>query len=183
MTGLTAAILANPVNLQLYLDGNGKAPAISMDENDAVGGPGYQQTGGGSFAASSFSGTYVMNARGEQIPVGTPNYNESEFDAVGPVKADGVGTLTGFVDLNWFSGSPYQGIPAYTVPTPDLPVSGSFTAAASGVFTGTITGLDVTTNTNQDAFTYYLIDATRVVSIETDPNQLTLGYFELQPPQ
>ena len=43
-----------------------------------------------------------------------------------------------------------------------------------------MTGLDATTSTNQDAFTYYVIDTTKVVAIETDPNQLTLGYFELQ---
>jgi hypothetical protein len=59
-------------------------------------------------------------------------------------------------------------------------VSGTFTAAASGIFTGTLTGLDVTTVTNGDAFAYYLVDPTRVIGIETDPNQLTLGFFLLQ---
>ncbi|MGB8014048.1 MAG: hypothetical protein WCF68_20705 [Terriglobales bacterium] len=170
-------------DLQFYLDGNGNAPAISMDYAYAVAGPGYQQTGGGSFTAASFSGTYVMNARGLEIPAGTFFYDQSEFDSVGPIQADGIGTFSGFVDLNWFNGSPYQGTPAFTVPTPDLTVSGAFTAAPSGIFTGTITGLDVTTSTNQDAFTYYVIDTTRVLSIETDPNQLTLDYFELQPPE
>lgn len=178
-TGVTDGTVT--LDLQLYLDGNGKAFVLSMDENDVGAGPGYQQTGGGSFTVASFNGNYVMNAWGSQIPAGTPSYNESEFDSVGPVQADGKGTLTGFVDLNWFNGIVYGFSPAFTVPTPDLPVSGAFSAASSGVFTGTVTGLDVPASANQDAFTYYLIDTTRAVAIETDPNQLTLGYFELQP--
>jgi hypothetical protein len=179
MTGVTDGNVT--LDLQLYLDGNGNALVITMDESDFGSGLAYQQTGGGSFTAGSFSGTYAMNARGWQIPEGTLSYNQSEFDAVGPIAADGVGTLTGFVDLNWFGGITFGWSPAYTVPTPDLPVTGAFSAASSGVFTGTITGLDVATSTNQDAFTYYLIDTTRVLAIETDPNQMTLGYFEQQP--
>ena len=181
ITGVTADILTAPLDLQFYLDGNGNVLAQTMDTNDVGSGFGYQQTGGGAFNAASFSGTYVMNATGEQIPSGTPSFNQSEFDSVGPVKADGVETLTGFVDLNWFSGSEFTGITVATVPTPNLTVSGAFTAAANGVFTGTVTGLDVATSANTDAFTYFVIDTTKVLAIETDPYQLTLGYFELQP--
>jgi hypothetical protein len=125
-----------------------------------------------------------MSAKGVDNPPGTFFYNQNEFDAVGPVTADGVGTLAGFFDLNWLSGDPDQGVLiTAAVPTPDLTVSGAFIATANGTFTGTITGLQVPMSTNQDAFTYFLIDTTRVLSIETDPNQLTLGYFELQQPQ
>ena len=152
-------------NLQLYLDGNGNALAISLDSYDVISGLGYQQTGGGSFTAGSFNGTYVLDASGADAT------GENAIDAVGPVIADGVGTFAGSVDLNWIFN---------TGPAADLPVSGAFTAAGSGVFTGTITGLDVLNNTNPDAFAYYLIDTTRAVAIETDPNQLTLGYFVLQ---
>jgi hypothetical protein len=152
-------------NLQLYLDGNGNALAITLDNTDVLAGLGYQQTGGGSFTASSFKGTYALNA------VGVDLNNHDELDAVGPVAANGAGALAGSADLNWIF---------INGPTPDLPVSGTFTAAASGIFTGTLTGLDVTTVTNGDAFAYYLVDPTRVIGIETDPNQLTLGFFLLQ---
>jgi hypothetical protein len=62
-----------------------------------------------------------------------------------------------------------------------LTLTGDFIADPSGVFTTNtgITGLDVLGPANQDTFTYYLIDNQRAVAIETDPNQLTLGYFEL----
>jgi len=178
MTGVTDGKVT--FNLQFYLDGNGNAPVISMDSSDAIAGPGYQQTGGGSFTAASFSGVYAMNASGLQIPAGTASFNQSEFDAIGPVTANGAGTFSGFADLNAFNGSPFQGIPGFTVQTPNLTVTGAVTPSPNGVFTGTITGLNVVTNSNQDAFTYYMVDSTRAVTIETDPSQLTLGYFEVQ---
>jgi hypothetical protein len=165
------------VNLQLYLDGNGNALAITLDANDVLGGRGYLQTGAGSFTAASFSGPYALGAGGADVT------NEYEFDAVGLFSADGVGTFSGFVDLNW-GGSLYT----------DAPVAGTFvttgTAASNGIFSGgTITGLDLTTCTffggtpgcTADAFNYYLVDATGDnIAIETDLNQLTLGYFAQQ---
>ncbi|MGH9495102.1 MAG: beta strand repeat-containing protein [Candidatus Sulfotelmatobacter sp.] len=168
MTGVTDGTLT--VNIQLYVDGNGNALALTLDSaGDVNAGIGYQQTGGGSFTAGSFSGSYVMNTTG---------FDNSgfEFDAVGPITADGVGTLSsGFVDLNWLSDG------TVAVPTVNLPVSGTFTAASSGVFSpGTITGLDVVVPTNADAFTYYLVDTTKAVAIEVDTNQWALGYLELQ---
>jgi hypothetical protein len=152
-------------NAELYLDGNGDGTLITVDFGEIVGGLAFRQTGGGSFTAASFSGPYAFNATG--IGFGS-NY---EFDAVGPVKADGTGALTGATDVN----------PVFSAPASRVPLAGDFVADPSGVFTTTagIQGLDVTTSTNSNAFTYYLVDSTRVVTIETDPNQLTLGYFEL----
>ena len=156
-------------NLQLYLGGNGNALAITLDDSEVLSGLAYQQTGGGSLNPGSFKGTYALDAFGFDVN------KLDEFNAVGPVTADGVGTLAGAVDLNWITGAPPAG-----VLEPDLSVAGTFTAAANGIFTGTITGLDVTTPSSQDAFTYYMVDTTKVLAIETDPNQLTLGYFLMQ---
>jgi hypothetical protein len=159
----------NTFNLQLYVDGNGNALSISLDTSqDILEGIGYEQTGAGSFTAGSFSGTYVMAATGADVT------SEFELDAVGPVAADGVGAFNGFADLNWISTG------TASIPTPGLTVSGAFTADPSGVFAGgTLTGLDVTAAANADAFDYYVVDTTKVIGIEADFNQLTLGYFEL----
>ena len=153
-------------NLQMYLDGNGNALSITLDNSDALSGFGYLQKGGGSFNAASFNGTYALDATGW-------DFNEfGEFDAVGPVTSGGAGDFTGFVDLNWIFN---------TGPTQDLVMSGAFnTTPASGVFTGYIVGLDVTTPANEDLFNFYMVDSTKAVAIETDPNQLTLGYLRLQ---
>ena len=66
-------------------------------------------------------------------------------------------------------------------PTPGLSLSGALTPFANGVLTGTITGLDIDSqNANSDNFTYYIVDATKLLAIETDAQQLTLVDFELQ---
>jgi hypothetical protein len=168
-------------NLQLYLDGNGNALALTLDEDDMLSGVAYQQTGGGSFSAGSFYGTYAMNAGGVDWSDGDP------FAAVGPITADGVGTLTGSVDVNW-----------YLETFADVQLAGTFVAgtnAASGILTDTLTGLDLDTcdygsvahsrvhandaGCNVDHFVYYLIDNTRAFTLEVDPNQLTFGYLKL----
>jgi hypothetical protein len=164
MTGVSDGIAT--FNIQLYLTGSGleaEETAITMDAGDVQTGLGFQQTGGGTFTTASFAGTYVMGATGADTST-----NENELDAVGPITA--TSTLAGTVDLNYFSVSQ----------TAALPVSGTFTASANGAFTGTITGLDVTTATNADVFSYYLIDTTKLFAIETDTNQLTLGFFTLE---
>jgi len=161
-------------NLQLYLDGNGHALAISMDGSDVIGGVGYTQSGAGNFTAASFNGPYGLDVTGVDAAT-------TEFDGVGPVSATGTAeTIAGTVDLNWlFTATTY----------PATAVTGAFVttgaSAPNGIFTGTITGVDVDSciqvgipSCSVDQFSYYLIDATGDnIAIETDENQLTLGFF------
>jgi hypothetical protein len=163
ISGVTDGV--NIYNIQLYLDGNGNALALTLDGGDEMSGRGAQQTSG-SFTASSFDGAYAMQVAGW-------DYNETgEFSAVGTAIADGVGTFAGTndVDLNWL----------FNTLLPGITVNGTFSANAAGAFTGTITGLDLIYNTDQDAFSYYPISPTSLIVIETDPNQLTLDQFRLQ---
>ncbi len=165
MTGVTDGIVT--FNLQFYLSGNGQegeTAAVTMDATDILAGIGWQQTGAGSYTASSFFGSYTMYATGWD-----PNGNE--LDAIGPVTADGVSAVTGTADLNSLSVGEMTA----------LPVSGTFTAGANGAFPGTVTGLDVTNGTSQqDVFSYYVADTTKIFVIETDSNQLTFGFFALE---
>lgn len=171
LSGLSVFSQPRPFDPGIYLDGNGHALAIMLDQNnagDVLEGPGFQQTGGGSFSASSFNGKYGIEATGWDINLA------GEFDAVGTISATSSNsTFSGTVDLDWlFSTTPtYSG----------LAVSGNVTAAANGIFTGTITGLDVTTPANNDQFNFYLIDpAGDSIAIETDNNQTTLIYLNQQ---
>ncbi len=159
-----AATLPAPLNVQLYLDGNGNGIVTTVDMWNVVGGLAYQQVGTGSFSAASFSGSYAFNTTGTGIVL------YSEFDTVGPVTADGVSAMSGTFDQNVLNGNLTAG----------LTLTDGFTADPSGVFIGTITGLDNSSTTAQDLFRYYVVDSTKAFAIETDLNQLTLGYFELQ---
>jgi hypothetical protein len=170
-------------NLQLYLDGNGNALAITLDEGDVLSGQGVVQTGAGGFTAASFKGPYGFSATGADT-----NYY-GPYAAVGQVTADGAGTITGFVDLDWlnFNTAPED--------VTNAPVSGTFvttgTAAANGIFSsGSVTGVDLTNcvlftptgpGCTADLFDYYLYDAAGdSFAIETDTNQLTLGVLNQQ---
>lgn len=160
---IVLGISGGTANLQAYLDGNGHAGLVSMDLGDVLAGYVYQQTGGGSFTAGSFNGSYALNATGYGSATGP------ELDAVGPVTSDGVSLLNGTIDLNALNSGQQSGIA----------LTDSYSLlSASGILTGTITGLDL--GGLQDSYAYYLVDTTKVVAIETDPNQMTLGYFELQ---
>lgn len=168
LTGLTDGS-ASPTfnyNLQLYLTGDGHGVLISMDKAEVIAGLGFQQTGPGSFGLDSFSGSYGMNVA-QVLPSAS---GESEQHAAGPIAADGAGDLTGFADFNPISG----------IGGNDLSLSGNLVANANGVFTGQISGLKLLSPSTPDNFTYYLVDKTRAVFIETDNIQLTLGYFVLQ---
>jgi len=161
ITGLADSSAVANFNLQLYLDGNGNAIAITLDANDTIGGVGYLQSGGGGFGTGSFNGAYAMGATGWDSGL------LGEFDAAGPVTAGG-GNISGFVDLNWLFNAAF----------PDTTITGTYTASSDGVFTDGITGLDLTIPGNPDVFNYYLIDPTGdSFLIETDSNQLTQGYF------
>jgi hypothetical protein len=167
----------NAFNVQLYLDGNNNAMAITLDTLDAIGGFGFQQPAAavGAFTASNFNGGYGLNVTGWDF-----NY-DGEFDAVGPITADGTSAITGTVDLNWLLTGTFTA----------APVTGTFTANADGVFSDGFTGLDLTDCTlftptgggcSADLFNYYLTGdaAGDSFTIETDLNQLTLGYFTQQ---
>jgi hypothetical protein len=164
---LSLPTLGSGVTLQLYLTGHTNSFMLSMDTNDEFAGNAFLQSGtAGSLGAANFSGNYAFNATGFQ-PGG------AEFDAVGTVNADGVSTLTSTsLDENVLLGTPTSPI-SLTTPS-------NFSGASGGILTGTITGLDVLNGT-QDSFAFYLFDSTgENVAIETDSNQLTLGYFAFE---
>jgi hypothetical protein len=161
------------ITLQLYLSGGGRVAANAMDSFDEWAGPAKVQSGGGTFTAGSLSGNYALVTTGFGLPA---NFTGPETDSVGFFTADGVSAFNpGAVDQNILTTGGVAG-----AQTPDVAFTGAYVADPSGIFTGTITGLDISTPANADAFSYYLIDSTSGVAIETDTNQLTLGFFSLE---
>ena len=162
LTGLTDGSTFN-YSMHLYLTGNGNGLLLSNDTADTFVGQAFQRQAG-AFSGASLSGSYGFN--GGQADLG------AEFGAatvVGMVTAavdSGVGALTGFAD----SGDGAA----------DFALAGGFTPDASGVFTGTLSGLDAASRATVNSMTFYLVDNSRAVAIETDNSQLTLGFMQLQ---
>jgi hypothetical protein len=152
-------------SLHLYLTGNGDGLMLSSDSTEMVTGQAFQQQSG-PFTAASFSGSYGLNAAQAGVSADLVPFSNTVVGPVGSVADNDTDTLTGFADFG--NGAA------------DFPISGSLTAGSNGVFTGTLTGLDAASRTTANDFTFYLVDTTRAVAIETDNAQLTLGYLELQ---
>jgi hypothetical protein len=144
-----------PATIQLYLDGNGNATGISMDLSDVTAGVGFSQT-----ANASFSGSYAFSPFGYAVSSNGP----VPFNAVGPIATGSGGGFTGFTDYNLFTSL-----------NTNIGLTGT-SSGSSGLLTGTILGLDPANTT--DNFTYYVIDSNRVVAIQDDTSQLTLGFMQ-----
>lgn len=147
-------------NFQLYLNGSGYGSLISVDSDDLLAGRVYLQSG--TYSAATFSGAYAVAAR--QVVTSDSDFPQ---DGNGLITADGIDILAGFLDLN------------ESTPTPDVALTGNFVASSTGVFTGTVSGIS-SSGASSDNFTFYLVDDTKAVAIESDTDQLTLGYFSLQ---
>jgi hypothetical protein len=159
LTDSTSAPTFN-YNLQLYLDGDGHATVISMDAADVLAGLLWQQ-GAGTLNASQLSGTYSMDLA--QI-----NTSEEWANAVGSFNATGSGgTLSGFLDQN--------GVLAGGA----LASFGSIGAGYTATSTNGVLNINPTGG-GSTLLTGYLIDGTQGVVIESDNQQLTLGYFTNQ---
>jgi hypothetical protein len=166
LTGITDSTTSPTYtyNLNLYLTGNGKAPVLSLDTTNVLAGLAYTQSTG-TLDAASFSGIYALDVA-QYVPANVSTFLGQQA-GVGPVAADGVSSLAGFLDVN--VGGTLKA---------DKALSGTFSASSTnGVLKGTTTD-PITSNT--DNFTYFQISTSSVIEIETDADQLTLGNFELQ---
>jgi hypothetical protein len=145
----------------LYLSG-GTDPAqvMEIDSKGVTAGFAYQQASG-PFSAASFQGPYGLN-----FTVFAPNF-AAEDDVTGQALADGAGNLSGAWDIN-----------ANGAPMPNV----SFTGTYAGNNTARFTGAMTTAPTGALQFSYYIVNASEVVFIETDSSGVTLGLLQLQTP-
>jgi hypothetical protein len=147
---------------ELYLTGSGQGLLLSSSTAEMIAGRAFEQT-----SAASFSGSYGMSSTEIASGLGTLGANTS----IGPITAvagSGTDTLTGFVDFG--SGAT------------DFPATGNATSFSTGIFAGTLAGLNPAASIKPDSFSFYLVDSTQVLIIETDNTQLTLGYLDLLQP-
>lgn len=152
--------------LQLYLtlDGNGFLLSDNPPSMELAG-QAYRQAPI-SLAASSLSGLYGLNiAQVYYNPPGNSGeiWSDTQYGQVNASSASSGVALAGFSDSN--SGST------------DFAISGTLEDGSNGIVTGTFSGLGPATPTTGSAYSCYLIDPDRAILIETDGDQLTLGYL------
>jgi hypothetical protein len=138
-------------NLQLYLDGSGNAPSLTMDGTDVTSGPSFLQT-----ASTALAGNYALSGFGYA--------STGPWSAVGPVST---AAITGFTDFNYFddTASPLVSTQFSAVHLSGMATSGA--ATITGLGADSIAAGTPTSNT----FDIFVIDPNRAFGIETDGEQ------------
>ena len=147
-------------SFHLYLTGNGSGLLMNSGLSNQLIGQAFQQTT--PFTTASFSGAYGWNT----------SQTTSSYAAT-PLLATVTSSPNSTTDA-------LAGFAVANGRVADFSFTGDLTALANGAFTGTLTGLNTKSPTMANAFTFYLIDNTHAVAIETDTTQLTLGYLAHQ---
>ena len=165
-TGRAAAATTFGINgtgptLIFYLTGNGNPPLVLNTDTFSLGGGIALPQAAGPF---SFNGPYGLG-------FSAVDANFDEIDGTAQVTANAVaGTSTGTGDINI-----EDNVNLVITPTPNVPMSGTFTSSPDGRFDSTLTVNTLTVST-----ALYIVDATQGFIIENDSQQVALGSFVTQ---
>jgi hypothetical protein len=163
ITGVSPSLVSGtPFAFQLYLDGNGNALTLGVDNTELNAGMAYQQTA----PSAPFAGTYALSGNG----VGVLSSGFPSWSAAGPATVAS-NTFTGYTDYTLMGA---------TAPTSNVTLSGTETSASG---TLSLTGLNAAAPSAgsgpiSNVYTYFPIDTTRVIALETDGVQLGLLQLE-----
>jgi hypothetical protein len=117
------------------------------------------QQSGGPFSNSSLNGGFGLNLTGADLVAG------AEVDGIAQFNTTGTGTLSGAFDFN--DGG---------VLSNSLALNGTYSISSNGRGTGTLTPSSLGTFT----ITYYVVSSSRVLFVETDVNQVSVGVIAAQ---
>jgi hypothetical protein len=160
-TVTSGSLSNNPTfTFQLYLDGNGNALELGVDNLQATSGLSFVQQA----PSSDFEGNYALNVYGY-----SGINEEPAWSAAGPVTVAS-DSFSGYTDY-----SVQNAANTASVVTPGVPLSGS-EDSSTGLLT--LTGLYAGDTTAQSGFGYYPIDGERVIAIEVDGQQMGLMLLE-----
>jgi hypothetical protein len=151
--------VAGPFAFQIYLDGNGNALELGVDNSEATAGPSYLQTA----TSSDFEGSYALAGQGF-LPPSSNTAPAPLWGAAGPVTVAS-DAFTGSTDYN------AQGYAA----TSAVSLTGTETSS-TGLLS--LTGLNGTNFATANSYSYFPIDSTRVLAIEIDGQMLGLLQLE-----
>lgn len=156
LTNVQPSNIVGTFTFQAYLDGNGDALIIGVDDLQATGGIAYVQSANG----ADFEGNYALSAQGTLNDDGAP-----QWGAVGPVTINS-DNIAGFTDYN------AQNYPLAT----NVQLTGGENSN-NGLLT--FTGLNAMSFSSQSSYGYYPIDNNRVLAISIGDDQLGLMMLEM----
>ncbi len=160
--GVTPSLVTGtPFAFQLYLDGNGNALTLGVDASELNAGRAYLQTA----PAAPFAGTYALFAYGDGVIGSGSSTTYPAWGATGPATVAS-SAFNGYTDFTILGG---------TAPTSNVSLTGTETSSSG---TLALTGLNAASAQTSNTYTYFPIDATRVIAIETDGSQLSLLQLE-----
>jgi hypothetical protein len=159
LNGVNVTNTGTGFGFQLYLDGNGNALEIGVDNVQTTQGPAYLQTS----TTPDFEGPYALQGQGILNATNLPAWG-----AVGPVT----------VASDAFTGSTDYTAQTTTVgatTNANQTVTGNETSSSTQL---SLTGLDSTALTTSRAYNYFTIDGKRILAIEIDGQQLGILTLE-----
>ncbi|QHS53140.1 hypothetical protein [Edaphobacter sp. 12200R-103] len=155
LTNVQPSNIVGTFTFQGYLDGNGDALIIGVDDLQATGGIAYVQSANG----ADFEGNYALSAQGTLNDDGA-----SQWGAVGPVTINS-DNIAGFTDYN-----------AQNYPLASNALLNGGENSNDGLLT--FTGLNAMSFSSQSSYGYYPIDNNRALAISIGDDQLGLMMLE-----
>jgi hypothetical protein len=153
ITNVSSSLIPNPLSFELYLDGNGNALELGVDNIEVSGGVAYAQGTPG----PAFGGAFALAAQGYW----SSNINNPAWSAVGPVTVND-GSVFGYTDYT------LQNPDSSIALTPNVSLSGSANDSTSAL---AIDGLNAIGFQSSGTYDYFVIDPTHAVALEVDGTQ------------
>jgi len=163
ITNVSSSLIPNPLSFELYLDGNGNALELGIDNIQVSGGEAYAQGAPG----PAFGGAFALAAQG----FWSSNVNNPAWSAVGPATIS-AGSIFGYTDYT------AQNPNASVVLTPNVSLSGSANNTTSAL---AIDGLNAIELQSSGTYDYFVIDPTHAIALEVDgPQTGQMGLLMLE---
>jgi hypothetical protein len=150
ITNVSSSLIPNPLSFELYLDGNGNALELGVDNIEVSGGVAYAQTA----PSAPLGGTFALAAQGYW----SSNVNNPAWSAAGPVTLAS-GSAFGYTDYT------AQNPDASVTLTPNVSLSGSVNSSTGAL---ALDGLNAQALQSSGSYVYFAIDGTHAIALEVD---------------
>jgi hypothetical protein len=159
ISNVSSSLIPNPLSFQLYLDGNGNALELGVDNIEVSGGVAYASAAliAAGTPSPALGGAFALAGQG----FSSSNINNPGWSAVGPVTVAS-GSVFGYTDFT------AQNPNASVTLTPNVSLSGSANSSTGAL---ALDGLNVAAFQSSGTYDYFAVDATHAVALEVDGTQ------------